>query len=153
MCSGLKGKAEVVHWGEHFSALCDAFGICKFPNLEVCAFLPEDYAEPFNALTGLNMTTESLLESGERIVNLERALNIREFNLTRKDDMLPERFLKEKLIIPGVDDKGSIIELPKMLDRYYELRGWDPKTGRPLRSTLERIGLKDVAEALGNAII
>ncbi|MHA1838807.1 MAG: aldehyde ferredoxin oxidoreductase C-terminal domain-containing protein, partial [Candidatus Ranarchaeia archaeon] len=147
-----RGKAEVCHWGEHFSAICDSFGLCKFPNNENLVFLPEDYVEPFEALTGLGMDLDAILQSAERIVNLERALNVREFGLTRKDDMLPKRFLTEKLVVPGVDDEGSVIELPKMLDRYYELRGWDPATGRPMRKTLERLDLKDVADALGNAI-
>ena len=32
--------------------------------------------------------------------------------------------------------------------RFYELEGWDPESGYPRRSTLEALGLKDVADAL-----
>jgi aldehyde:ferredoxin oxidoreductase len=35
-----------------------------------------------------------------------------------------------------------------MLDNYYELRGWDKKTGLPTRAKLETIGLGDVADQL-----
>jgi aldehyde:ferredoxin oxidoreductase len=38
--------------------------------------------------------------------------------------------------------------LDSMLDNYYELRGWDKKTGIPTRSTLEGIGLGYVADEL-----
>jgi aldehyde:ferredoxin oxidoreductase len=30
----------------------------------------------------------------------------------------------------------------KMLDEYYELRGWDVKTGLPTRAKLEELGLE-----------
>ena len=33
-----------------------------------------------------------------------------------------------------------------MLDEYYEIVGWDERTGIPKRSTLESLGLKDVAD-------
>jgi len=35
-----------------------------------------------------------------------------------------------------------------MKDEYYSLRGWDVETGLPLRSTLEGLGMGDVAEVL-----
>ena len=35
-----------------------------------------------------------------------------------------------------------------MLDEYYQLWGWDPKTGKQTREGLEKIGLKDLAERL-----
>ncbi len=88
------------------------------------------------------------MEVGERIVNLERALNIREFQLTCQDDKLSQRFLKEPLVVPGVDDQGSTVNLDPMLDEYYTLRGWDLLTGRPTPATLKRLHLEDVAQVL-----
>jgi len=44
--------------------------------------------------------------------------------------------------------KGQVVELEMMLDKYYELRGWDKETGLPKKETLLRIGLQDVAEDL-----
>ena len=43
---------------------------------------------------------------------------------------------------------GTTVDLNKMLDAYYKLRGWD-KNGIPTRQKLEELGLSDVAEALG----
>ena len=34
------------------------------------------------------------------------------------------------------------------LEEYYEARGWDPETGIPRRSTLEKMGLKYVADEM-----
>ena len=35
-----------------------------------------------------------------------------------------------------------------MKDEYYEIRGWDIKSGIPTRDSLEEVGLKDVADDL-----
>jgi aldehyde:ferredoxin oxidoreductase len=91
------------------------------------------------------MSSSEVLITGERIINLERAFNIRE-GLTRKDDNLPERFLKESL--PDGVSKGQLVDLDLMLDEYYEARGWDKNRGFPMRQTLERLGLKAVADEL-----
>lgn len=76
-------------------------------------------------------------------MNLKRAFNARE-GITRKDDMLPDRFTKE----PTRDGpaKGHVVNLDAMLDEYYQAR--DVRTGLPARDTLERLGLTDVAEEL-----
>ena len=47
--------------------------------------------------------------------------------------------------------KKQELDLPKfarLLDEYYELRGWDPATGLPAREKLEALGLSDVAAQL-----
>ncbi|MEM3652939.1 MAG: aldehyde ferredoxin oxidoreductase C-terminal domain-containing protein, partial [Nitrososphaerales archaeon] len=90
-----------------------------------------------------------VLQMGERIINIERAFVVRE-GITRKDDTLPERFLKEPLPPECGPSAGSIVELEPMLDEYYEVRGWDKKTGIPKRSTLERLDLKYVADDLAS---
>jgi aldehyde:ferredoxin oxidoreductase len=103
----------------------------------------------FNAATGSDINENELLIVGERIVNTERAFNIRE-GLTRKDDTLPERFLKEPL--PEGSAKGQVVELEPMIDRYYEVRGWDKKTGLQRKTKLMQLGLEDIAvelESLG----
>lgn len=47
--------------------------------------------------------------------------------------------------------KGEAISkniLSKVLDHYYELRGWDKKTGIPTRRKLEELELRRVADEL-----
>jgi len=36
----------------------------------------------------------------------------------------------------------------KIVDNFYEARGWDKKTGWPTRAKLEGLGLRDVANEL-----
>jgi aldehyde:ferredoxin oxidoreductase len=146
-----RGKAEVVTWGEPYHALCDSLGIFNRANSEKNILLPEDYVAPFTHLTGFRVSLEELVEAGERIINLERAFNVREFGVERRHDKLPPRFLHEPLVLPGIDDQGSVVELDKMLDRYYELHGWS-SNGRPTIQTLHRLGLEDIAEDLKNSI-
>ena len=40
-------------------------------------------------------------------------------------------------------------DLERSKSEYYALMGWDAKSGIPTPPTLERLGLKDVAEGLG----
>ena len=116
--------------------------------LEMCMFTHQDASEqPFtkmlaklyHGVTGVGVTKDEVTNIGERIVNLERAFNVRE-GLTRKDDSLPERFLKEPL--PDGASKGQVVNLDFMLDEYYELRGWQRETGYPTREKLEELGIE-----------
>ena len=77
------------------------------------------------------------MKAGERIFNLERLFNLGA-GFTRKDDTLPERFLKEPL--PEGPAKGKVAMLDEMLPEYYVLRGWD-KSGRPTENKLKELGL------------
>jgi aldehyde:ferredoxin oxidoreductase len=86
-----------------------------------------------------------LFRIGERIWNLEHAFNIRE-GFSRKDDCLPGRFLTEPLDQGPV--KGAVVELDRLLDDYYDQRGWGRTNGYPTRETLERLDLKSVANDL-----
>jgi aldehyde:ferredoxin oxidoreductase len=59
--------------------------------------------------------------------------------ISRKDDNLPDRLTKVKA--PLGPSAGEVVELDMMLDEYYTERGWDLKTGLPLKETLKRLGL------------
>jgi aldehyde:ferredoxin oxidoreductase len=87
------------------------------------------------------------MESGERICNVQKAFNVR-LGLTRKDDTVPRRFLEEP-VHSGPrkgEHLGSIF--PKMLDEYYEARGWNKSTGLPTKLKLESLGLKSISDEL-----
>ncbi len=100
-----------------------------------------------NAATGWNMIMKEYMQVGERALDLTRAFNARE-GLTRRDDQLPKR-LMEPLPDGSFAGKPFTQEmLDSMLDNYYELRGWDKRTGIPTRAKLETIGLSFVADEL-----
>jgi aldehyde:ferredoxin oxidoreductase len=150
-------KPDVVRLGEDFCAVTDALGICKFTTSEDYTLLPEDLAEGLSLLWDRPVSAEELMTAGERIVNLERMFNVRQ-GLGRNDDKLPERFTSEPLDVwefsvdpetgEGVRSEkpvraGAIVrDLDAMLDRYYDMRGWD-RSGIPTNETLRRLGLAD----------
>jgi aldehyde:ferredoxin oxidoreductase len=71
---------------------------------------------------------------------------MRNFRRSREEDWK----VAEDLTQPAFTDQ-IVLDLEKfapMLDRYYELRGWNPANGYPTREKLEALGLADVADAL-----
>jgi aldehyde:ferredoxin oxidoreductase len=136
-----KHKALMVRDGEDFCAIVDSLVTCKFGAIWPPVFYFHDYAEALTALTGISYTEKMLREIGKRIFTLERAFNIRE-GITRKDDRLPERLLKEPA--PTGPCKGHVVELDYMLREYYRLRGWDWETGWIPAQKLRDLGLRDV---------
>jgi len=139
-----EGKGHMVKWFEEVRAFTDSIEACKYIT-RTGLIWPEAQGQVLSAVTGLKLKTEDVLLIGERIVNVERAFNVKE-GITRKDDNLPERFTKEPM--PSGPSKGHVCNLEPMLDDYYKLRGWDVKTGIPTRENLEKLGLKDIADEL-----
>ncbi|MDB4444309.1 aldehyde ferredoxin oxidoreductase family protein [bacterium] len=77
---------------------------------------------------------------GDRIINLERAFNLRE-GKGRRDDTLPRRILTEPLKTRGADGEGQVVShQDEFLDKYYELRGWS-REGVPTPQKLKDLGL------------
>jgi aldehyde:ferredoxin oxidoreductase len=58
--------------------------------------------------------------------------------VTREDDTLPVRFLKEPM--PDGMAKGQVVELEPMLKEYYEVRGLDDN-GKPKVEKLKELDL------------
>ncbi|MHA1925071.1 MAG: aldehyde ferredoxin oxidoreductase family protein [Candidatus Thorarchaeota archaeon] len=146
----IEGKAEYQARINHLMAFTDSLIACHM--LEG-VFSPYDVDELavgyLNAATGMGMTLEEGQLAAERIWNLERAFNVRE-GLRRKDDWLPERFVAEA--VPDGPSEGMMIhpdELNRMLDEYYEFRGWDKETGVPTKSRLKKLGLDSIADEMG----
>ncbi|MDC7234698.1 MAG: aldehyde ferredoxin oxidoreductase family protein [Spirochaetales bacterium] len=123
------------------NAMMDSMTICKFAMETLGADFMGAYNELFKAICGWDMTTEEFLESGERIVNLKRAFQVR-CGVSRKDDRLPPRMTKRR-VNGGAGDHVPKVE--PMLDLYYDNRGWD-MYGRPTKETLERLDLSWVLD-------
>lgn len=155
--SNEKYKADMLIYGEHFCALSDAFGVCKFTTTEEYSLMPSDFL-PGLKIMGYDLDEKALLKIGERIVNLERLFNIRE-GFDRKDDNLPKRFTTEEMpiyanerdpetgkTILGKQIGSAIVQdLDSMLDRYYLLRNWD-ELGKPKPEKLQELGLSGVID-------
>ncbi|CCQ37778.1 aldehyde ferredoxin oxidoreductase [Natronomonas moolapensis 8.8.11] len=116
-----EGKGELTATFQDLHAISDSFDICKF---NAFAEGIEEYVLQYNGMTGRDVTEEELMEAGERIYALERYYN----NLCGfdgADDDLPNRFVEGDNAMPGQGGvEGSLVELEKMKDEYYEVRGW-----------------------------
>jgi aldehyde:ferredoxin oxidoreductase len=140
-------KAYAVKVTEDVFNVRDALIVCWY----TCGWPPifwlEDFARALPLATGEDAFSDpgELLRIGERIQNVKRAFNLRE-GFGRKDDALPRRFLEEPM--PSGSAKGQTVDLDRMLDEYYALRGWDKETGLIRKETLERLDLGDVKAEL-----
>ncbi len=147
----VEGKGKLTKWNQDVrAATCDCPTMCVFLlDMAVAAFATRNTAALMEAVTGLAYTPEQIEKVGERINNLARAFNVRE-GFGRKDDVLPERIMTEPL--SAGPSKGHYInktDLDRMLDEYYEARGWSIDTGVPTRAKLEELGLSNTADQLG----
>ena len=108
--------------------------------------------ELFTSATGVDVTEEEFELMCERTINLDRALQIRNYGRSRKDDerVIPAFEYPENLVNPLVGKKMSLdrAQFLALMDRYYRLRGWDVETGHPTPETLLRLGLEHVAVAM-----
>ncbi len=135
-----KYKGIMVKECEDFMVVVESVGLCKYGTQIPPEFYYEDVVDALRIHNGLEVTAADLHTIGERIVNLNRLFNMQR-GIGRKDDALPKRLTEEPA--PVGPSRGQVVELDEMLDEYYTERGWDVKTGIPLRSTLKRLGLDD----------
>ena len=109
----------------------------------ICSF-SDQYADldrlaaMYAAVWGQPVTSDDLLLAGERILNLERLLNVRE-GVDRQADQLPARLLREPL--PDGPRAGATVPLEELKTEFYGAAGWDIATGIPLPETLDRLGI------------
>ena len=123
--------------------------VCRLPWVEL-GFELEWYPKFLHAATGLEMGWEELNTIADRVYTLIRAFWVREFGekWSNEMDCPPARWFEEPLGKGAL--KGAKLDRAKyevMLKMYYKKRGWDER-GVPTKTTLERLGLRDVAKQL-----
>ncbi len=164
-------KAKMVAWARHYNRFwLESVGNCDFvwPNFfninapDMRGATPEGEPRFFGAVTGRNLSFEDGMEAGRKIWNLDRAIWILQ---GRHRDM--EVFAEYVYTVPvgrpawyPVYENGTWAfkdNLGRTLDRnrfeewktlYFEMEGWDGRSGWPTRNTLEDLGLKKVADEL-----
>ena len=135
---GVVKKGELVAKTQDLMSLFDSLKLCKF--LLYGGVKLTHMLEWFNAVTGFGTSQLDFLKAGERIYNLKRMYNVR-CGITRKDDIVPMRMLREKR-----GQGGSADNLPpfsEMLDEYYRYRSWD-ESGVPKKQKLQELGLSQL---------
>jgi len=130
----LGGKPDLLVLKQNQSAVEDSLVICKFLGYAI-GF--DFHARFVSFITGEDFNITRLLEIGERIYNLERLFNVRT-GFSRKDDILPKRFLDTPLK-EGLS-KDKVVPLDILLDGYYAVRKWD-QNGIPTEAVLRKLGI------------
>ena len=145
-----EGKAEIVVYYQRFHAALEALGICFFSSNWLGAELlgPEDFVVLYNLANGTDIDTVAFFEAGERTHNLHKLFNLKHTNFGREDDIPQDRMFE----VPETSRQFEIgLEREKwatLLDRYYEVHGWDTRTGRPTEQSLSKLGLSGYAPLL-----
>ncbi len=130
-------KGRVVWWQENYKMVLDSLGICFLAVINSNVWcdpliMIRELGEMYEAITGRDPS--NLFMAAERSYQIERCINALQ-GISRKDDVRKGTLRGEK----------NPIDLPGMLDEYYEYRGCS-SDGLPTRKRLEEIGLKDVAD-------
>jgi aldehyde:ferredoxin oxidoreductase len=134
-----KAKNVMIH--QDWRTIANALVLCLFANVPA-----EHVVELVNAAVGLEWQIEDLMRAGERGWNLKRGINHR-LGLTFQNDRIPKAFMQPYADHPaGADD--FVPDFTNMLAAYYEVRGWDPQTGRPKKEKLQSLGLEWLVEDL-----
>ena len=147
-----EGQKHMYKWFEDLHSLVDATGICFVASHMRIAFGPEYISRLYSAYTGLDVSPQELMKSAERLFTLFKAYVIRQ-GMTRKDDNWPDRLYDEP--VKDGPYKGTVLSREKvdeLLDDYYEVRGWDKKTGIPTREKLHELEMDEEAESLAKYV-
>jgi len=138
----IKEKAKAVKQGQEWRCFVNTLGICSFGATGISLDL---MADTVSAATGLEIDAGRASTLSRRLINLRRAFNIRH-GLKPEDDTLPYRYVSDPPREGGA--KGSVVPIKPMVYDYYKLMGWDLRTGKPYRRTLEELGLEKEAKDL-----
>jgi len=133
-------KVEAVVHMENVAAAMDSLVLCKFGrdayDVHLGGRFYDIMAQLLTWVTGEEWKGADVKEVAERIVLLNRILNVKMGVDSRQDD-LPAP-LKKPLTFEGKVKKIDKKELKEALKHYYELRGWD-ENGVPAGDTVKRL--------------
>lgn len=146
-----ENKAKLVVYYERLKGVVDSLNIClHMTNWESLDLLDSrDLTKLYTEATGKKISSNEMMVIGERIHNIEKAFNVLHTGFAREDDYPPLRFMEEQ--VKSGPFKGEYLPRDKwdtMLDEYYELHGYDIKTGWQTRRCLEHLDLKQIADEL-----
>lgn len=122
-----------------FRSFTNAVIFCHFEDV-----MAENLLGLLRTTTGWDVGYEDILRLGERITNFKRLLNFR-LGATRADDRLPKLLLKK---IEEGGTEGFVPDMDMLLALLYDVRGWDPVSGRPLPEKLQSLCLSGEADRL-----
>lgn len=148
---GLFHVGRLAKWSEDVFSAYSCMSQCTvyrtYPGVVSIAAM----AELYSSLTGIETSPEEFRDKAEAVHNLYKMLNVRE-GFSRKDDVIPEIWLKglnspdEPMFLTDYyrTRRFRKADIEKLLDDYYDERGWDIPTGIPTKRKLTQLGLVDM---------
>lgn len=146
-----RNQAEAVFWQIQAQEIENITGVCVYMGsfAGAHALEPADYARLTSYALGIDLIEEEFMLIGRRAYNLEKAFNTIHTGFTREDDYPPRRYMEEPIksgLYAG--HKCDKDKWDEMLDKLYDLHGWDRTTGWQTSKCLTELGLPDVADML-----
>lgn len=137
-------KVARVIWLQNFRPMFDVLGGCRLQWVEL-GIDRNLYVPALEAITGIKRTWEDFEKVGERIWNLTRMYWARENEgFDREWDLPSPRFYEDPPTSGATQGQiTSIEDVNRLLDMYYEQRGWDSQ-GIPTPERLEALNLSDL---------
>jgi aldehyde:ferredoxin oxidoreductase len=139
-------KPEIVYKTVHRVVIEESLITCRMFGGYYGPLEPsETHLKILKLTTGFDLTLEELWKIARRIRTLIRCLEVRD-GFGRKDDINapPLRILNEP--IPEGPSRGAYTkpsEFKFMVDKLYELMGWEKDTGKPKSQVLRELGLSE----------
>ncbi len=123
-------RVDEVIYHQSLRPLFDMLGVCRLPWIEL-GLNEEHYAHFYSAVTGRSVSLPDLLAQSDAIFQLTRLINNR-LGMTRRDDSLPHKV--QACPIQTGPTAGKVIDpqhFERLLDLYYQQRGWDAAGNPP----------------------
>jgi aldehyde:ferredoxin oxidoreductase len=119
-------------------------GLCLMPLMFFGNFPFVDF---FNAVSGWDFSVAEMLTAGARIQTMRQCFNVRE-GIRPADVKLPDRMSGRPPQAQG-PVAGVTLDIDSLAREYRQAMGWDPQSGCPQDTTLEKLGLAPLIKAHG----
>ena len=143
--SGKFNVGRYTAYMEDLMRVKNALGLCTIYTYQALVFA-DDMARLYSAAVGEDVSARELITRGERISNLAKIVNVRD-GFSRADDQPPDVWFRPMDAPEGTIEIKDYFEtkvltredLARMLDDYYDERGWERTTGHPTAERLEKL--------------
>lgn len=129
-----------------YSMITDGVGGCLYG--EMFGSHHWNPAKYMNAAAGWELSNQEYMDIGKRIQTTRQLFNVKH-GIDIPSVKLPDRMAGKPAMTEG-PLKGKTLSNEENVAIYWKLYGWDDKTGVPLKSTLEELGLDKLLSKGGN---